>query len=132
MIWTCISLHSKRLWNRSDDTASSFKIYYDKQGSRPYYAYMKNVCYDFKNNTVLIYKSTDPDLSKFVAEKCISSLYYYIIISYFLLDWIEISKYEPFLSSWYLLYLWWRRSMDPINSMVLSCRSFIWEYSCSL
>ena len=36
---------------------------------------MKNVCYDFKNNTVLIYKSTDPDLSKLVSGHCISSLY---------------------------------------------------------
>ena len=76
MIWTCISLHSKRLWNRSDDTASSFKIYHDEQGYRIYYAYMKNVCYDFKNNTVLIYKSTDPDLSKLVSGHCISSLYW--------------------------------------------------------
>ena len=33
---------------------------------------MKNVCYDFENNTVLIYNSTDPNLSKLVAPKCIN------------------------------------------------------------
>ena len=33
---------------------------------------MKNVCYDFENNTILIYNSTDPNLSKFVAQKCIN------------------------------------------------------------
>ena len=50
--------------NINDNTASSFKIYSDEHYSRMYYVHMKNVCYNFKNNTILFYKSTDPELSK--------------------------------------------------------------------
>ena len=35
---------------------------------------MKNVCYDFENNTILIYNSTDPNLSKLVGRKCINCI----------------------------------------------------------
>ena len=66
---------------------------------------MKNICYDFENNTILIYNSTDPNLSKLVAQKCINYIDKSLLFSYFLLDWNEISEYESFLSSWYLLYL---------------------------
>ena len=57
-LFILIDIHS------NDNTASSFKIYSDEHYSRMYYVHMKNVCYNFKNNTILFYKSTDPELSK--------------------------------------------------------------------
>ena len=51
---------------------------------------MKNVCYDFENNTVLLYNSTDPNLSKLVAQKCIKYIDKSLLFSYFLLDWNKV------------------------------------------
>lgn len=65
MIWISISYSFWLIFKHSNDnTASSFKIYSDEHYSRMYYVHMKNVCYNFKNNTILLYKSTDPELSK--------------------------------------------------------------------
>ena len=69
---------------------NSFKIYYDDNGNWKFYAYMKNICYDFENNTILIYNSTDPNLSKLVAQKCINYIDKSLLFSYFLLDWNKV------------------------------------------
>ena len=98
MIWICISYSFLLIFEYSNDnTASSFKIYSDEHDSRMYYVHMKNVCYNFKNNTILLYKSTDPELSKLTTGNSIFQYFYLWCLALFMWTFLKFQNLnQPF------------------------------------